>query len=209
MDQQNETVNTWNNIASLYESKFMGMELYNTTYDWFCTQVSKEGAQLLEVGCGPGNITRYLLSKRPDFQLLGIDIAPNMVTLAKQNNPTARFEVMDCRHIGKLDQLFDAVIAGFCLPYLSSEEVIAFVSDAATRLLPNAVMYLSFVEGDPKDSEYKSGSGGRVFFYYHQLDWLQRLLALNGFDSGKVFHVEYPGQQDRTDIHTIIVVKKQ
>lgn len=209
MERHNETVETWNNIASLYESKFMDMDVYNHTYDWFSAQVQQDGAQLLEVGCGPGNITRYLLSKRPDFQVLGIDIAPNMIILARQHNPSARFEVMDCRNIKQLNQPFDGVVAGFCLPYLSSEEAAAFVSDTATLLRSNGVVYISFVEGDPKDSEYKSGSGGRVFFHYHRLDWLLRLLRLNGFDEGKVFRVPYPVQQDRVDEHTIIVAKKQ
>src|SRR5690606_3808601 len=100
----------------------------------------------LEIGCGPGNITKYLLSKKPDFDILGIDIAPNMVELAKQNNPTAHFALMDCRQINQLDTKFDGIIGGFCLPYLTRVESEKLISDASDLLNDNGLIYLSFVE---------------------------------------------------------------
>ncbi|TCV19528.1 hypothetical protein EDC17_100450 [Sphingobacterium alimentarium] len=45
-----------------------------------------------------------------------------MIELAKKNNPTAHFDVMDSRHIGELTDSYDAIICGFCLPYLSDQE---------------------------------------------------------------------------------------
>ncbi|MFN8864488.1 MAG: class I SAM-dependent methyltransferase [Flavobacteriales bacterium] len=92
MNKYEETFETWNNIASLYQDKFMGLDLYNETYDFICNTIDKPHAKVLEIGCGPGNITKYLLSKRPDFDIFGIDIAPNMVELARQNNPKSDTE---------------------------------------------------------------------------------------------------------------------
>ena len=56
MDKYKETFKTWNKVASLYEDKFMDLDLYNNTYDYFCELV-KDNAKILEIGCGPGNIT--------------------------------------------------------------------------------------------------------------------------------------------------------
>ena len=103
MDRYKETFETWNKMASLYQVKFMDLDLYNDSYDIICKSITKKGASILEIGCGPGNITRYLLSQRPDYNILGIDIAPNMIALAQKNNPTAKFKVMDCRRIGELN----------------------------------------------------------------------------------------------------------
>src|SRR5690606_1929583 len=97
MNPNQETFDTWNKVAEIYQDKFMDMDFYNESYDFFCDSIPKSNAKLLEIGCGPGNITRYLLSKRADFEIFGIDIAPNMIELAKQNNPTAKFEIMDTR----------------------------------------------------------------------------------------------------------------
>src|SRR5690606_25663524 len=109
MDRYKETFETWDKMASLYQDKFMNLDLYNETYDFICNAITKESANVLEIGCGPGNITKYLLSKRPDFDIFGIDIAPNMIALARINNPEASFAVMDSRHISKLETRYDGI----------------------------------------------------------------------------------------------------
>jgi len=70
-------------VASSYEDKFMDFDLYNDTYDFFTEQITTNNPKILEIGCGPGNITKYVLGKRPDLKLTAIDIAPNMIKLAK------------------------------------------------------------------------------------------------------------------------------
>ena len=85
--------------------------------DLICNAVIKNKATILEIGCGPGNITKYLLSKRPDFNIFGIDIAPNMIELSKINNPKANFAVMDSRNISTIETKYDAMVCGFCLLY--------------------------------------------------------------------------------------------
>lgn len=210
MESKNsETFKTWNDIALLYQEKFMDLDLYNETYDFICKSVTKEKATLLEIGCGPGNITRYLLSKRPDFNILGIDIAPNMIELARQNVPAARFEVMDCRHINQLNSKFDAIIGGFCLPYLNSAEADELIAVASDLLNEHGLLYLSFVEGDPASSEFKTGGGGRVFFNYHVLEELQAKLAQHQFGDFTIFKVPYKTSDNTFDIHTILTAVKK
>jgi SAM-dependent methyltransferase len=208
MDKYKETFETWNNIALLYQEKFMEMDLYNDTYDIICNAIDKPKAKLLEIGCGPGNITKYLLSKRQDFDIFGIDIAPNMVELASINNPTAHFAVMDCREINNLDSKYDGIIVGFCLPYLSRSESNELFSNAYDLLNDNGLIYLSFVEGEPNKSDYKVGSGGRVYFYYHKLDDI--ISKLNSFKFGeiKTSNVKYKISASEFDTHTILIAKK-
>lgn len=208
MDPNQETHDTWNNLAGLYQDKFMKLEVYNDTYDFICNTIRKVGAKLLDIGCGPGNITQYLLSKRPDFDVFGIDIAPNMVALAQQNNPTAQFEVMDTRDLAKLHTTFDGIIGGFCLPYLSPNERGQLIANAYQLLTAEGLLYLSFVEGDTSQSGFKSGSGGRVYFHYHPLHELQADLKRQGFDEMQIFHVKYKISEVAFDLHTIITAKK-
>lgn len=209
MDRYKETFDTWNNMASIYQDKFMGLDLYNETYEFICTFIDKQGAKILEIGCGPGNITKFLLSKRPDFDIFGIDIAPNMVALAKQNNPTAHFTTMDCRQIKNLDTKFDGIIAGFCLPYVSQSESKELISNSYDLLNDNGLIYLSFVEGEPDTSEFKVGSGGRVYFNYYKLDDIKILLDKSKFEELKTFQVKYKISEKEFDIHTILIAKKK
>lgn len=210
MDKYNETFKTWNKLASLYQDKFMDLTLYNESYDLFCISVPKMHARILEIGCGPGNITKYLLSARQDFDILGIDVAPNMVELARKNNPAARFEVLDCRHIHTLKYKYDGIVCGFCLPYLSNTDAQKFIADCYDLLNENGMFYISFVKGSPGESGFKmSNSGDRVFFNYYDLDDLTRTLNQNKFEIIKVMDVEYSKAEANTEIHTILIAKKQ
>jgi len=208
MDRNKETFETWNNIASIYQDKFMKLDLYNDTYDYICNSITKQKAKLLEIGCGPGNITKYLLSQRPDFDIFGIDIAPNMIEFAKKNNPTAKFAVMDSRQINRLETKYDGIIGGFCLPYLSNTESEELISHSYDLLNENGLIYLSFVEGDPAKSGFKVGSGGRVFFHFHNLDDLKKQLIRTKFDEIETFKVKYKVSETEFDIHTIATAKK-
>lgn len=206
MDSYKETFETWNKIASLYEDKFMHLDIYNETYQFVCDTVTQKNAKILEIGCGPGNITHYLLKIRPNFNITGIDIAPNMIELAKKNNPTANFMVMDSRNINQFTEKFDAIIAGFCWPYLSEKDSAGVIFDAKNLLQPNGLMYISFVEGHPEKSDYQTGSSGdRIFFYYHQLETLKTQLKNNGFGNFKVFEVSYKKSETQQDTHTIVI----
>ena len=210
MDRYKETFETWNKVASFYQDKFMDLDVYNETYDFICHSIIKDKAKILEIGCGPGNITKYLLSKRPDFDILGIDIAPKMIALAKQNNPQASFAMMDSREICAIKTNFDGIVCGFCLPYLSHKDSEKLIYDAKNLLNGNGFIYLSFVEGDPKKSGYQIGPGGcRTYFYYHNLDKLKEQLMDNSFEELNIFKVIYNNSGKGKDTHTIITARKK
>lgn len=209
MDIYKETFETWNKIASLYQDKFMDLDLYNDTYDFVCRSIDKENPKILEIGCGPGNITKYLLSKRPDFDVFGIDIAPNMIELASKSNPTASFAVMDSRQIDEIKTKYDGIVCGFCLPYLSQSDSQKLIGNCYNILNENGLLYISFVEGDPNKSDFQVGSSGdRIFFYYHNLEDLKQQFIENNFKELQTFKVEYKKSETEIDIHTIVTAKK-
>src|ERR1043165_8898678 len=98
MDRYKETIENWNKVAQSYQDKFMGLDIYNDTYDRFC-ELMAHGAHVLEMGCGPGNITRYMRIKRPDLDITATDAAREMVKLAIKNNPGIDAFPLDCRDI--------------------------------------------------------------------------------------------------------------
>ncbi len=209
MDKYQETFDTWNKVASLYQERFMNLDLYNGTYDFVCNAIVNNNAKILEIGCGPGNITRYLLSKKPDLDIFGIDVAPNMIQLAKGSNPTARFAVMDCRNINQISEKYDGIVCGFGLPYLSHHDLPKFVADCCNLMNENAVLYISFVEGDSTKSDFMVNiNGDRCYFYFHALDDLITQLIKNNFDQPKVFKVKFEKSEAVFETHTIVITKK-
>lgn len=207
-----ETIDTYNISAKQYQEKFMEMDLYNDTYDTFCTLIKNSNATILEIGTGPGNVVKYLLSKRPDFNLFGIDLSPNMTELAKQNNPQTAFAVMDCRDIHSIGRKFDGILCAFCLPYLSREESLKLISDASQLSEPNGIFYISTMEGDYNKSGYETTSfsgENRVFIYYHQADFISECLSKAGFELLDLQRKQYPEPDGSYLTDMIFIARKR
>lgn len=210
MDRYQETFKTWNKLATLYQDRFMNIDLYNDTYDKFLRLVKKQqGLTVFEIGCGPGNICKYLLTKNSELKISGIDVSPNMIELAQRNNPSAQFLEMDIREISSLKNEYDGIICGFCMPYLSQSDCIDLISNCKNLLKNSGTLYLSFVEGDYSKSGYQVGSSGdKMYFYYHPLDLLQETLKAHCFKTEHLIHKHYIKADNTEEIHTIIIVSK-
>ncbi len=160
----------------------MHLELYNSTFDYLCTLLPK-AAQLLELGCGPSNITRYLLNKRPDLNIVATDIAPNMVQLARKNNPAADCRVLDCRQLCQEGAgRYQALVCGFCIPYLSEKDCDKLLADSYRGLSGEGVLYLSFAPGAGEKSGYLTSSSGlRTYFHYYSIKDIRNMLTQHSF----------------------------
>ena len=208
MDQTKIAVDIFNKLANGYQDKFMDVSLYHDSLDIFCDNIKKENATVLELACGPGNITKYLLEKRPDLEILGTDLAPNMIELAKINNTTAEFQLLDFRDIESLNKKFDAIMCGFGLPYLSKEEAIQFIKDSNQQLNDNGVLYISTMEDDNTKSGFKTGSTGYTIYQnFHQADYLSATLEENGFNIIHLDRMEYIHNEEKTTDLIIIATK--
>lgn len=209
MDSYQITFETWNKVASLYQDKFMDLDLYNDTYDRFCQLIEKQNPSIFEIACGPGNITKYLLKKRPDFQIQAVDVSPNMVELAKNNNPTAQFSIMDCRTINTITSKFDAIICGFCIPYLSKTDTEKLFKDCSRLLNIGGVLYFSAIKGDYDNSGYEAAStGDKTYVYYYDEAFLQQQLSQNNFALLDFQYKHFPKANQNASTDMIFIARK-
>ena len=208
MDRNKIAVDVFNKHASSYQDKFMDVNLYGETFDLFCQAIKKEHADILELACGPGNITKYLLERRTDFKLLATDLSLNMIKLAKANNPTAEVQLMDGRDIIGLGKKYDGIMCGFFLPYLSKEDAIKLICDAAKVLNPKGLLYISTMEDDYRKSGLKKGSqGDEIFMHYHQADYLIAALEESNFSILKLDRKEYPAPNGTKTTDIILIAE--
>ena len=208
MDKNKIAVEIFNRLAQGYQDKYMDVSLYHDSLDVFCNH-TKKNSSVLELACGPGNVTQYLLKKRLDLNILGTDLAPNMIELAKINNPQANFQLLDSREIISLNKTYDAIMCSFCLPYLSKEESIKLITDAAKALTIGGIIYISTMEDDYSKSEFKKGSGGdEIFMHYHQADYLIEALRVNKLKTTNVIRQNYPTTDGLKVTDLIIIAQK-
>lgn len=184
MDKTKAVIQLFDHFAETYQEKYGDQTSYAVTFDRFCAALPTDAATVLELGCGPGNVTQYLLDRQPTLKITALDLAPEMLRLARQKLPQVDFREMDARDIGSLSTSFDGILAGFCLPYLSRPEAEQLIHDAKTLLRPGGILYLSTMEGAYSASGWKGPSTGedfKLFTYYHEADSLKAALQKVGF----------------------------
>lgn len=204
------TIAMWDRVAQQYEDIFMDMDLYNASYDVFCNAVKVSSAKILEVGCGPGNIARYMLSRRPDFKLYLTDVSPNMLQLARKNIPDAAFVLLDARNIYQLNEKYDGIVCGFCIPYLSMKDVQRFFSNISRLLNDESIFYFSLIEGDHSRSgfEYSSDGKNKSFVYYYDEKFIRDELDKNQLDILDFQKIKYTKANSEEMHQLIFTVKK-
>lgn len=201
-------ISKWNNLAQEYQDKFMDLDLYNRSYDEFCATLPKSQSEILDLACGPGNISAYIKRQHTDCIIHGIDSADQMIKLAQQNVPDGKFTTLDCRNLEQVRGKYAGVICGFVLPYLSQDETFKLVSDCRNILRRNGTLYLSAIEGIYAESgyQYASNGEGKMFVYKHEEKWLKSCLEKLGFELISVDRIAYPKMQP-TSTHLILLAR--
>lgn len=181
-DESKKAAELFNKYAAEYEQRFMDVSIYKHSLNLFCKNIQQKNPSILDIACGPGNYSKYLSNEIPGADIFGIDLAPEMITLASKNNPGSHFETMDCRTIGSLSGKYDAVICAFITPYLNLEEVKELIKNMAEKLNEKGLLYISTMENEYKYSGYETNSkGDLVYLHYYEEPMLVSELQNNGF----------------------------
>lgn len=206
MDKTFKTINSYNHCAGEFVEKHMDLGIYKRFFQEFSDSL-KMNSSILDLGCGPGNVAKFLVEQNKDYKIIGFDLSTVMLELAQQNAPTEQFVLGDIRHL-ILKQKFDAVIISFCLIHLDDNEAKELLSTTYGLLNANGFLYLSFMSGGRPGFEKASFSEEVMFFNYFCLDDIGKTLMNLGFAiMSKHFH-EYLGKNGRIIQDVIIIARK-
>lgn len=185
-EELKNTVFTFNRYAEAYAEKYSDITIYQSSLELFCNHLPIN-AELLELGCGPGNVTKFLVDKRPDLSIVATDLAEDMLKIAQRNLPSVSFQMLNFKNLQSYEHKVDALVAAFCLPYSSYDETIELIQSAIEKLRDNGLFYISTMEGNHKLSGLKKSSSGKdeMQQYFYEENWLIQKLQAAGF------HVKY------------------
>ena len=165
----------------------------------------QQGSRVLDVATGPG----YAAAAAADLgaSVVGVDMAPAMVELARRLHPTVEFRVAQAEALPFEDDSFDAVISNFVAPHLSRPELavaelvrvlrgggrLALTTwDAADRMRFLGVFLDSFAEAGatpPPDIP-----AGPAFFQFADDEKFAKLLTGSGLNGVEIATVAFDHQ---------------
>lgn len=94
------SIREFSKSASIYDSPGKYRMVKDDYEDVISAVCKVKFGSLLDCGCGTGNLICLLANKGLDVNLLGVDITPAMIEVAKEKNiKSARFYVCDCENL--------------------------------------------------------------------------------------------------------------
>ncbi|MBA3500152.1 MAG: class I SAM-dependent methyltransferase [Myxococcota bacterium] len=155
---------------------------------------------ILDVGCGPGQIARYLASRGATVE--GVDLSPAMIEEAKASHPGIPFRVGDMFALPYEPGSIGGIAAFYAIVHLRSDELVAPLRDFARVLVPGGLVALSFHVGvDIVHVDELFGAPTSLDFVLHRPEDVTAALADAGFalearlDRAPYPGVEYPSQR--------------
>jgi len=169
-------------VASKYEDTLDGKPYDCARFDVVIGSAI-EGLPALDVGCGPGQAAAYL--RRAGLETVGIDISPEMVLVARQNDPAVDLYMMDLRAMTFADGSFGALVARYSLIHFARETMPAVLGELARVTAPGAPLLLTFYDGDgQRDIETSDGSDAPLPATLYRRTELEGLLNDSGLFDG-------------------------
>lgn len=78
-------------------------------------------SRVLDIGCGAGlPVDLHLLEH--GFQVIGLDVSPRQIELARQHNPSASYEVKDMQLLTLGEYTVDAVVSFYAIFHIPREQ---------------------------------------------------------------------------------------
>ncbi len=176
--------------AALYEM----MAGWDRSYDFFLATV-QAATDVLDVGCGPGQILRRARAEGHQGRLTGVD--PSAASLARARSLDPAIEWND----GRADQM--TFRAEFDLAFMSANAFMCFVEDlpeslAAIRAALREGGRFVFDTRNPDDRGWERWADGTVYEYAdHHGRPLTGWFRVDSVDNGVVVFADIIGDADR------------
>lgn len=123
-----------------------------------------EGGRVCDAGCGPcGHVTAMLGERGLD--VLGIDLSPRCVELARREKPGCRFEVGDQRAIEAAEGLLDGLVSYYSLHDQPKRQLPGTLTSWAAAIRPGGQLLVVTKEG-ASDGVVGDPMGGELRVYW-------------------------------------------
>jgi len=174
----------------------------------FCDLVLGAGAgvEVADVGCGTGRLEPFLAAR--GLAPRGVDLSPDMIRVARRDNPGFDYQVADLRELPFGDASLAGVVCWYSLMYLPPEHRPAAYAELARVVRPGGHLATAFKAGDGtlRRGGLSTGLGIAFDIYWLSPAEMERLVTGAGFTA--VFWAGRPGGADEPQPQGYLVARR-
>jgi SAM-dependent methyltransferase len=163
---------TYDEVAADYDAaiggELAGKPLDRAFLDALAEQ-SRDG-RLVDLGCGPGHVTAYLAERHRD--VLGVDLSPEMVRVARERHPGIAFEVASMLDLSGYAGAWAGVAALYSVIHFSAAQRARAFGQIGVALRPGGRLLVAF----HVDSAEVAAGGAD-----HLTEWFGHAVTLTGW----------------------------
>ncbi|MFF1909183.1 class I SAM-dependent methyltransferase [Kitasatospora sp. NPDC058218] len=169
-------------VAEEYRKR-IGGELAHKAVDRALLGVVVEAARgglVADLGCGPGHVAGWLAEQ--GASVVGIDLSPGMVEIARREHPEAEFREGDLLRLPAADGEFAAAVALYSVIHLEPGELRPAFEEMRRVLRPSGTLLVSFHLGtEVRRLDEWWGHSVAIDFHFLESDRVAALLTEAGF----------------------------
>ncbi|MFJ9946741.1 class I SAM-dependent methyltransferase [Kitasatospora sp. NPDC091207] len=172
----------YDNVAPEYRRR-IGGELAHKAVDRALLGVVVEAARggpVADLGCGPGHVAGWLAER--GAAVVGIDLSPAMVEIARRDHPGAEFREGDLLRLPAADGEFAAAVALYSVIHLEPDELRPAFEEMWRVLRPSGTLLVSFHLGtEVRRLDEWWGHPVTIDFHFLESERVAALLEEAGF----------------------------
>lgn len=174
-----QTIQTYNTCAESYFHDHYDISEVLDVIDFFIQNL--KGAEILDVGCGPGRDAEYFSSH--NLKVTGVDLSDRFLNIASKNVPGAKFIQMDMRILNFSENVFDGIWVCASFLHIHKKDAMDTLIGLRRILKPGGLMYVNVEKGTQekflRKREYKNEP--RLISFYTEREF-EELIKTCGFN---------------------------
>jgi ubiquinone/menaquinone biosynthesis C-methylase UbiE len=157
-----------------------------------------EGGRIVDVGCGPGHVARYLATRGAMVE--GLDLSEAMVEEARVSHPGLTFRAGDMFELPYDTASLRGIVAFYAIVHLRSEELVAPFRELHRVLAPGGLVALAFhIGSEAVHVDELFGCATSLDFMFHLPDAVVAALTEAGFTlEARLDRAPYPDKEHPT-----------
>lgn len=210
-------INSNTSLNDIYFAKMVGRSVVSHLNK----HVSVEGKSILDFGCGPGYLFKYLNESYNNFSYYGLDFSEDSVKRLKdtqKENKNFKDAYFVSGYPTNIQEKFDVIVCCEVLEHLDDQTLAMITAEFKRLLKPKGQLYITVPNNEDLDLSKVMcpDCGGTFHKWQHQRSWNKKTITNhfegNGFNTSGIFEKHFASNPRKTlafELATTVLQRKR